>query len=64
MAATRISGFLFLAGLFGVLAVLLLGHLSVAEYVLDAAFTAITLAGLVIVGHVVTVTYNEFTKVT
>jgi drug/metabolite transporter (DMT)-like permease len=64
MAATRISGFLFLAGLFGILAVLLFGHLPTAEYLLGAAFTAIALAGLIILGYVVIETYREFTKVT
>lgn len=61
MGATKISRFLFLAGLFGVLATVVLGQRPEAEYVLEASFGAIALAALIILGHAVTVLYQEFT---
>lgn len=62
--ATKISRLLFLVGLFGVLTTVVLGQRPEAEYVLEASFGAIALAGLIILGYAGIVLYQEFTGAT
>jgi hypothetical protein len=61
MSAPKIASLLAIAGLLGVLASVILGKLPGADYVLDAAFVCFGLAAIVVISHVLTGLWTDFT---
>jgi hypothetical protein len=61
MSAPRIATLLGAAGLFGVVISVMLGKLPGADYVLDASFVCLALAGIVMILHVLIGLWADFT---
>ena len=62
MSAPKIAALLALAGIFGVVISVLLGKLQGADYLLDAAFVCLALAGVVMMVHVIAGLWRDFTR--
>ena len=62
MSAPRIAVMLALAGTFGVIVSVLLETLIGADYLLDAAFVCLALAGVIMILHVLIGLWTSFTR--
>ncbi len=62
MSAPKIAILLAIAGMFGVIVSVMLGTLSGADYLLDAAFVCLVLAGVIMMLHVLLGLWTEFTR--
>jgi hypothetical protein len=64
MSAPKIAALLGAAGLLGVVLSVMLGKLSGADYLLDAAFVCLALAGVIMILHVLIGLWTDFTRST
>jgi hypothetical protein len=62
MSAPKIATLLAIAGAFGVIISVMLGTLTGADYLLDAAFVCLVLAGVIIMLHVLIGLWADFTR--
>jgi len=62
MSAPKIAALLGLAGTIGVVVSVLLGKLQGADYLLDAAFVCLALAGVIMMFHVIVGLWKDFTR--
>jgi hypothetical protein len=62
MSAPKIATLLAIAGMFGVVVSVVLGTLVGADYVLDASFVCLVLAGVIIMLHVLIGLWSDFTR--
>jgi hypothetical protein len=62
MSAPKIASLLTIAGLLGVLVSVILGKLSGADYLLDASFVCLGLAGIIVILHVLIGLWADFTR--
>ena len=62
MSAPKIATLFGAAGLFGVLVSVMLGKLSGADYLLDASFVCLALAGIIMILHVLIGLWADFTR--
>jgi hypothetical protein len=62
MSAPKIATLLAIAGMFGVVVSVVLGTLVGADYLLDASFVCLVLAGVVIMLHVLIGLWSDFTR--
>jgi hypothetical protein len=62
MSAPKIAALLSIAGTFGLIASVLLGTLAGADYLLDASFVCLVLAGVIMMLHMVLGLWTEFTR--
>ena len=62
MSAPKIATLLAIAGMFGVLVSVVLGSLVGADYLLDASFVYLVLAGVIVMLHVLIGLWNDFTR--
>lgn len=62
MSAPKIAALLGVAGMFGVVVSVLMRKLLGADYLLDAAFVCLVLAGVVMILHVLIGLWRDFTR--
>ena len=62
MSAPKIAALLSLAGMLGVIVSVMLGTLPGADYLLDAAFVCLVLAGVIMMLHVLIGLWTDFTR--
>ena len=62
MSTPKIATLLAIAGTFGVIISVMLGTLTGADYLLDAAFVCIVLSGVIAMLHVLIGLWSEFTR--
>ena len=62
MSAPKIATLLAIAGTFGVMVSVMLGTLAGADYLLDAAFVCLVLAGVTMMLHVLVGLWTDFTR--
>ncbi len=62
MSAPKIATLLAIAGTFGVIVSVMLGTLTAAGYLLDAAFICLVLAGVIMMLHVILGLWTDFTR--
>jgi hypothetical protein len=62
MSAPKIATLLAIAGMFGVVVSVVLGTLVGADYLLDASFVCLVLAGVIIMLHVLIGLRSDFTR--
>lgn len=62
MSAPKIATLLAIAGTFGVMVSVMLGTLAGADYLLDAAFVCLVLAGVTIMLHGLVRLWTDFTR--
>jgi uncharacterized membrane protein YfcA len=62
MSTPKIAALLAAAGMIGVVVSVLLGKLSGADYLLDAAFVCLVLAGVIMILHVVIRLWTDFSR--
>jgi len=62
MSAPKIAALLAVAGMIGVVASVLLGKLLGADYLLDAAFVCLALAGVIMILHVLIGLWTDFSR--
>jgi hypothetical protein len=62
MSAPKIAALLGLAGMLGVIVSVMLGKLSGADYLLDAAFVCLVLAGVIMILHVLIRLWTDFSR--
>ena len=62
MSAPKIAALLGAAGLFGVVLSVMLGKLPGADYLLDAAFVCLGLAGVIMILHVLIGLWTDFSR--
>ena len=62
MATPKIAALLAMAGTFGVIISVMLGTLTGADYLLDAAFVCLVLSGVIIMLHVLIGLWTNFTR--
>jgi hypothetical protein len=62
MSTPKIAALLGMAGMFGVMIAVMLGTLSGADYLLDAAFVCLVLAGVIMMLHVLMGLWTDFTR--
>lgn len=62
MSAPKIAILLAIAGTFGVIVSVMLGTLTAAGYLLDAAFICLVLAGVIMMLHVILGLWTDFTR--
>jgi hypothetical protein len=62
MSAPKIAALLSVAGMFGVITSVIIGKLSVADYLLDAAFGCLMLAGVIMILHVLIGLWTDFAR--
>jgi hypothetical protein len=62
MSAPKIAALLGAAGLFGVVPSVMLGKLPGADYLLDAAFVCLGLAGVIMILHVLIGLWTDFSR--
>jgi hypothetical protein len=62
MSAPKIAALLAMAGTFGVIVAVMLGTITGADYVLDAAFVCLVLAGVIMMLHVLIGLWTDFTR--
>ena len=62
MSAPKIASLLAIAGTFGVIVSVMLGTLTGADYLLDAAFVCLVLAGVIMMLHVMLGLWTDFTR--
>ena len=60
MSAPKIAALLAVAGMFGFVVSVMLGKLPGADYLLDAAFVCLVLAGVIMILHVVIGLWTDF----
>ncbi len=64
MFAPKTAGLLALVGLIGVVVSVVFGRLSATDYLLDASFVCLALAGLVFIVHVIIGLWQESARST
>jgi hypothetical protein len=64
MSAPKIAALLAIAGVFGLMASVVLGNLAGSGYLLDAAFVCLALAGVVTILHVASGLWAGFSRST
>lgn len=62
MSAPKIAALLAIAGTFGLIISIMLGTLTGADYLLDASFVCLVLAGVLVMLHVVLGLWTDFTR--
>jgi hypothetical protein len=62
MSAPKIAALLAVAGMFGVVVSVMLGKLTGADYLLDAAFVCLVLAGFIMILHVLIRLWTDFIR--
>jgi hypothetical protein len=62
MSTPKIAALLGVAGMLGVIVSVMLGKLSGADYLLDAAFVCLVLAGVIMILHVAIGLWTDFTR--
>jgi hypothetical protein len=62
MSAPKIATLLGAAGMFGVVVSVMLGKLPGADYMLDAAFVCLVLAGVIVILHVLIGLWTDFSR--
>ena len=62
MSAPKIAALLAIAGTFGLIASVMLGTLTGADYLLDVSFVCLVLAGVIMMSHVITGLWTDFTR--
>jgi len=62
MSSPKIAALLAIAGTFGVIISVMLGPLTGAGYLLDAAFVCLVLAGVIMMLHVMIGFWSDFTR--
>jgi hypothetical protein len=62
MSAPKIATLLAIAGTFGVIVSVMLGPLTGTDYLLDAAFVCLVLAGVIMMLHVMLGLWTDFTR--
>ena len=62
MSAPKIATLLAIAGMFGVIVSVMLGTFSGTDYLLDAAFVCLVLAGVIMMLHVLLGLWTDFTR--
>jgi len=62
MSAPKIATLLGAAGMFGVIVSVMLGKLPGADYMLDAAFVCLVLAGVIVILHVLIGLWTDFSR--
>ena len=62
MSAPKIAALLCAAGLSGVVLSVMLGKLPGADYLLDAAFVCLGLAGVIVILHVLIGLWTDFSR--
>jgi len=62
MSSPKIAALLAIAGTFGVIISVMLGTLTGAGYLLDAAFVCLVLAGVIMMLHVMIGFWSDFTR--
>ena len=62
MSAPKIATLLAIAGTFGVIVSVMLGTLTGADYLLDAAFVCLVLSGVTVMLHVLIGLWTDFTR--
>ena len=62
MSTPKIAALLGAAGLFGVVLSVMLGKLPGADYLLDAAFVCLGLAGVIMILHVLIGLWTDFSR--
>lgn len=62
MSAPKIAALLAMAGTFGVIVSVMLGTVTGADYLLDAAFVCVVLACVIMMLHLVVGLWTNFTR--
>ena len=62
MSAPKIATLLAIAGTFGLIVSVVLGPLTGADYLLDASFVCLALAGVIMMLHVMLGFWTDFTR--
>ena len=62
MSAPKIAALLAIAGTFGVIISVVLGTLTAADYLLDAALVCLVLSGVIVMLHVLIGFWIDFTR--
>ncbi len=62
MSAPKIATLLAIAGAFAIIISVMLGTLTGADYLLDAAFVCLALAGVIMMLHVLIGLWTDFTR--
>ena len=62
MSAPKIAALLAIVGTFGVIIAVMLGTITGADYLLDAAFVCLVLAGVIMMLHVLMGLWTDFTR--
>ena len=62
MSTPKIAALIAAAGMIGVVVSVLLGKLPGADYLLDAAFVCLVLAGVIMILHVVIGLWTDFSR--
>jgi hypothetical protein len=62
MSAPKIATLLAIAGTFGVIISVMLRTLTGADYLLDASFVCLVLAGVIMMLHVILGLWSDFTR--
>ncbi|MGZ3294700.1 MAG: hypothetical protein ACXU9D_15690 [Xanthobacteraceae bacterium] len=62
MSAPKIATLLAIAGTFGLIVSVMLGTLNGADYLLDASFVCLVLAGVIMMLHVILGLWTDYTR--
>jgi uncharacterized membrane protein len=62
MSAPKIATLLAIAGSFGLIVSVMLGQLTGADYLLDASFVCLALAGVIMILHVMFGLWTDFIR--
>jgi len=62
MSAPKIATLLAIAGTFGLIASIMLGTVTGADYLLDASFVCLVLAGVIMMLHAILGLWTDFTR--
>ena len=62
MSAPKIAALLAIAGTFGLIVSVVLGTLSGADFLLDASFVCLVLAGVIMMLHLILGIWTDFTR--
>ena len=62
MSAPKIATLLAIAGTFGLIVSVMLGTLTGADYLLDASFVCLVLAGVIMMLHAILGLWTDFTR--
>jgi hypothetical protein len=62
MSAPKIASLLAIAGTFGLIISVMLGTVTGGDYLLDASFVCLVLAGVIMMLHVILGLWTDFTR--